>query len=219
MSVATTKPEVCLDAREERAKEGLEIAKSEIRRAYRFGMVPRSVDSSDLESVANEAILEVLDNGGAAIRVRVWSRLINFLLRFHNASDEDERVVSSVRADLVDIDSVQVDLTSRERAPRIDVYALLSALTIAQQRVISLLYFVGCTEDEAGETLGIDRSSVRAHEKRALKKMRNILSDMSPKYAAFFGSNSEGECNSLRSTSLDDTSSRCRSRTEQDVRF
>ncbi len=55
---------------------------------------------------------------------------------------------------------------------RKDIHLPLDILSPRQREVVCLLYYDCLSEAEAGRKLGISRSTIRTHRKRALKKLK-----------------------------------------------
>ena len=55
---------------------------------------------------------------------------------------------------------------------RKDIHLPLDILSPRQREVVCLLYYDCLSETEAGRKLGISRSTIRTHKKRALKKLK-----------------------------------------------
>ena len=62
-----------------------------------------------------------------------------------------------------------------EKEERKDIHLPLDILSPRQKEVIYLLYYDCLSETEAGRKLGISRSTIRTHKKRALKKLKRKL--------------------------------------------
>ena len=63
----------------------------------------------------------------------------------------------------------------KEKEERKDIKLPLDILSPRQKEVVYLLYYDCLSEAEAGRQLGLSRSTVRTHKKRALRKLRRKL--------------------------------------------
>jgi len=62
-----------------------------------------------------------------------------------------------------------------KKEERKDIRLPLDILSPRQREVVYLLYYDCLSETEAGRKLGISRSTIRTHKKRALKKLERKL--------------------------------------------
>mgnify|MGYP002406673022 FL=1 len=62
-----------------------------------------------------------------------------------------------------------------EKEERKDIHLPLDILSPRQKEVVYLLYYDCLSETEAGRQLGLSRSTIRTHKKRALRKLKRKL--------------------------------------------
>lgn len=56
----------------------------------------------------------------------------------------------------------------------------LESLTKAQRQAVLLLYVLECTESEAADLIGVERSTLRTHRDRGLAKLRDLIGGDGP---------------------------------------
>lgn len=161
-----TTPEVCL--REARAIEGLRLAKEEVRRACALGLVPESIDQSDLESVADEAITEAINRNQKAMRLTIRHRLHDYLT--HEIYTENRASFLMPEPD----ENMSADPPHFDIDPKW-VAGLLAQLTARQLKVIRLIYYDGHSTHSAATVLGIAHVVVLEHERAALSRLRKQI--------------------------------------------
>jgi RNA polymerase sigma factor (sigma-70 family) len=148
-------------------EKALEIARQEVQRVYAVGGVPKSVDCTDLLSVANETI-------------------VIFFHRYPGAGADDLKLLRvTIRCDLKDALKKEyrlargIEIPDQRRDPAYDVldYDELVARGVPPEcaALLRRYYIDGETQQQLATSLGIDQSVVSDRLRAAKKKIRNIL--------------------------------------------
>ena len=58
-----------------------------------------------------------------------------------------------------------------------DVFESLSSLGTRRRAIVLLSYYLGLTDREIGEMIGLERANVQYHRKQALKELRNMMDE------------------------------------------
>lgn len=58
------------------------------------------------------------------------------------------------------------------------IFEALGMLSNRRREIILLSYFMGLTDREIGEVVGMERANVQYHRKQALKELGNVLDEM-----------------------------------------
>lgn len=53
----------------------------------------------------------------------------------------------------------------------------MSALSTRRRAIVLLSYYLGLTDREIGEMIGLERANVQYHRKQALKELRNMMDE------------------------------------------
>lgn len=161
-------------------------AYEEIVRRYREPAIRAAyivtASTADAEDVAQEAFVKAYR---ALPRFRTGAPLRPWLLRIVTNEARNVRKASGRRAALAlrapaSGDFVSAEETAVARDERAHLLVAVNALSEDDRRVISYRYFIGLSESETAEALGVPRGTVKSRLSRALDRLRGRLGDPAP---------------------------------------
>jgi|GEM_PF-3777949 len=129
-----------------------------------------SLRNLEVESQSDSNLLEISRNWTTEQWERYLQKAEGSLKEDLISEDHYDRIAESSEVSIFDYAQTTASPAIVER-----VQIAIEGLTTRQRQVVELIFFKLKSEREAALELGIDRSSIRKHKRKAIKNLRKII--------------------------------------------